>query len=108
MPVKRNVVLFLLLFWFSACGSTNPVLLQYGRHYQKHRDYASLSKVVELLPLNSSKSLVIRYLGDPIDFGFDYRYLLDSMGVDGCVIGAVFHFNDRDAVDQKWLDQICE
>ena len=47
-------------------------------------------------------------LGEPINMGFDYRYLIDSVGQNGCTIGAVFHINEEGKIDQKWLDEICE
>lgn len=47
-------------------------------------------------------------LGEPISMGFDYRYLVDSVGPNGCSIGAVFHINEEGKIDQKWLDEICE
>ena len=40
--------------------------------------------------------------------GFDYRYLIDSVGPKGCVMGAVFHIDENGKIDQKWLDEICE
>ena len=40
--------------------------------------------------------------------GFDYRYLVDSTGENGCVIGAVFHIGEEGKIDQKWVDEICE
>ena len=79
-----------------------------GQHYQKHKDYNSLNKVVELMPLEADTSYVKSVLGTPIDMGFDYRYLIDSTGVNGCVIGAVFHLNDNGKIDQKWVGEICE
>ncbi|MGH1383847.1 hypothetical protein [Kordia sp.] len=80
----------------------------YGAHYQKHKDYKSLSKVVELIKLESDTSYVKKILGEPIDMGFDYRYLIDSTGVKGCPIGAVFHISEAGKIDQKWIDEICE
>lgn len=81
---------------------------KYGKHYQKHNDYKSLNKVVELMELDVDTSFVKKILGAPIDMGFDYRYLIDSTGTNGCVIGAVFHINELGKIDQKWLDEICE
>lgn len=100
------VLLFLSLLYYS-CGS-NHTLEKYGKHYQKHQDYQSLKKVVDLLPLDADSSFVRKILGEPIDFGFDFRYLIDSIGPGGCVIGAVFHINEYGKIDQKWLDEICE
>ena len=93
------------LFWPSY---SMQALKKYGQQYQKYQDYNSLNKVVELLPPDADTGLVKKILGEPIDFGFDYRYLIDSSGPGGCVIGAVFHINEYGKIDQKWLDEICE
>ncbi len=79
-----------------------------GQHYQKHNDFESLKKVVELVSLEVDKEYVKSILGEPIDMGFDYRYLVDSTGVKGCAFGAVFHINEAGKIDQKWVDEICE
>ncbi|PSR12902.1 MAG: hypothetical protein C7N36_10095 [Bacteroidetes bacterium] len=97
----------LLLFMCLACQQKSS-LEKYGQHYQQHQDYESLSKVVELLPLDTDTSYVRRLLGEPIDMGFDFRYLIDSVGPNGCVIGAVFHISETGKTDQQWLDEICE
>lgn len=89
------------------CVST-PTIEDYGQHYQKHHDHASLLKVVELLPADADTAFVKAILGEPIDMGFDYRYLIDSTGAKGCVVGAVFHIGEAGIINQKWLDEICE
>lgn len=86
----------------------SETVAKHGQHYQKHNDYSSLNKVVELMPLNVDTTYVKSVLGTPIDMGFDYRYLIDSTGINGCVIGAVFHINSDGKIDQKWLNEICE
>ncbi len=53
-------------------------------------------------------SYVKAILGEPIDMGFDYKYLIDSTGPKGCAVGAVFHINENGNIDQKWIDEICE
>jgi len=83
-------------------------IYKYGKHYQYHQDYESLAKVVEQLELRSDTSKVRQILGEPIDMGFDYRYLLDSVGPQGCVVGAVFHIDEEGKIDQKWIGEICE
>jgi len=95
---------FLLLF---ACVSL-PVIEQYGKHYQKYHDYESLNKVVELVQLGQDTAYVKKLLGEPINMGFDFRYLIDSTSAKGCAIGAVFHIDEAGKIDQKWLDEICE
>lgn len=92
---------------FFGCKSVDGIK-EFGQHYQKHQDYESLSKVVELTLLDADTSFVKSILGEPIDMGFDYRYLVDSVGPNGCVIGAVFHINEMGKIDQKWIDEICE
>jgi len=98
--------MFLLCILLFACNANE--LTQFGQSYQKNQDYESLSKVVELIPLNVDTSFIKAILGEPIDMGFDYRYLVDSVGPNGCQIGAVFHIDDLGKIDQKWIDEICE
>ncbi|MFT5764419.1 MAG: hypothetical protein ACI8X3_001850 [Saprospiraceae bacterium] len=99
--------LLILSFLILACQSLSEIE-KYGQHYQKNNDYQSLHKVVELMPLDSDSTYVRKILGEPIDMGFDFRYLIDSTGPKGCVVGAVFHINEEGKIDQKWLDEICE
>ena len=96
-----------ILASISLFSCTNKIT-KYGRHYQKHNDYKSLHKVVGLMELKVDTAYVKKILGEPIDMGFDYRYLIDSTGTKGCPIGAVFHINSDGKIDQKWLDEICE
>lgn len=105
----KNQIVFLLLSLLFA-SSCNPIkdINYYGQHYQDHNDYESLSKVVELMALAADTSYVQSILGEPIDMGFDYRYLVDSTGSNNCVIGAVFHIDENGQIDQKWIDEICE
>ena len=99
-------VVYLVLSTFSCQGPNE--LEKLGQHYQNFKDYESLEKVVEIIDLNVDTSFVRDILGDPIDMGFDFRYLIDSVGEKGCVIGAVFHINEQGEIDQKWIDEICE
>lgn len=100
---------FINLFFFLLCmyGCTTSIA-DYGKHYQKHQDFASLDKVVELIDLGIDTAEVRKLLGEPIDMGFDYRYLVDSIGENGCVVGAVFHIDESGKIDQKWTGEICE
>ena len=79
-----------------------------GQHYQQNQDYKSLTKAVDLIELGADTAFIRSILGDPIDMGFDFRYLVDSAGPNGCVIGAVFHIDENGQIDQKWIDEICE
>ncbi len=97
---------FIIVLFFS-CNSSSE-LYDYGKHYQQHRDYVSLQKAVDGIQLGVDKSVLPKILGVPIDMGFDYRYLLDSVGPTGCVIGAVFHINENEKIDRKWIGEICE
>lgn len=104
---KQSLITLLLSLLLLACSNYYKIE-DYGQHYQQHQDYESLKKVLDLMPLGSDTSYVKIILGEPIDMGFDYRYLLDSTGPNNCVIGAVFHINEAGRIDQKWLDEICE
>lgn len=106
--MKNQIILFLLSFLFAISCNPAKDINYYGQHYQDHNDYLSLSKVVELMDLDVDTSYVQSILGEPLDMGFDYRYLVDSTGSKNCVIGAVFHINDKGQIDQKWIDEICE
>ena len=97
----------LLAILFCACLATNQIEKQ-AKLFREYRTYESLAKVVELLPADADTNLVRKLLGDPINFGFDYRYLIDSLGPNGCSIGAVFHIGEAGIIDQKWIDEICE
>ncbi len=96
--------LFLLIF---QCKSLSDLEI-YGRAYQEKQDYESLRQVVDLFELGVDTTQIKAILGEPIDMGFDYRYLIDSVGPNGCVIGAVFHIDEAGKIDQKWIDEICE
>ena len=105
------------IFWTMAAISLMQVLfgcsqpeevVRHGKHYQQHRDYYSLSCVVNLVKQDADKAYLKKILGEPIDMGFDYRYLIDSTGENGCPIGAVFHFSDQKVVDDLWIGEICE
>ena len=98
--------LFAVILIFG-CKTVDDIT-KFGQHYQKHQDYESLSKVLDLTPSDADTTFVKNILGEPIDMGFDYRYLLDSTGPNGCVVGAVFHINENGKIDQKWIDEICE
>ncbi len=104
MKKALYVIGFNLLFIW---GCTSQIA-KYGQHYQKYQDYESLVKVLELVEKNIDTSYVKNILGEPIDMGFDYRYLIDSTGEKGCVLGAVFHIDEHGKIDQRWFGEICE
>jgi hypothetical protein len=98
----------LLIFFFLAHCQSPSEIEKWGLAYQKNKDFNSLQQVVNLLPPDADTALVKMLLGEPIDMGFDYRYLIDSVGANNCTIGAVFHIDDHGKIDQKWVDEICE
>lgn len=106
--MKKTTKYLLLALLLSFSCSQKAGIEEYGKHYQSHNDYKSLSKVVELMDLGVDTVYVKSILGKPTSMGFDFRYLIDSVGPNGCAIGAVFHINEKGKIDQKWLDEICE
>jgi hypothetical protein len=104
----KNRITFLLLLFLISCSSQDKKIIQLGETYQQQHDYVSLAKVVDLLSIGTDSLEIRKILGPPIDMGFDFRYLIDSTGSNGCTIGAVFHFDNKGKVDQKWIDEICE
>jgi hypothetical protein len=105
---KMKIVKYLFAFALLAGCKTKSELQQLGEHYQQHQDYKSLQKVVDLMPANADTLDVKKILGQPNDMGFEYRYTVDSVGANGCTIGAVFQINDKGHITQKWIDEICE
>ena len=101
---KYTFLAIILVFTFSCSNQ----VIKWGQHYQKHQDFQSLKAVLDHLPKDADTSTVQSILGEPIDMGFDYRYLLDSMGPNGCVIGAVFHIQEGGKIGDKWIGEICE
>ncbi len=106
--MKTRLLFVGLLLATTACGIRQHPAWGHGQHYQRFTDGASLAAALAAIPLGSPKAKVAKLLGEPIDMGFDYRYLLDSLGEKGCVVGAVFHINDQGLVDDKWIGEICE
>ena len=105
--MKKYIHYLFLLALFSGCASKEAVFV-YGKQYQKNKDFKSLVKAVELMPVSITTKQVKKILGKPIDNGFDYRYLVDSTGVNNCTIGAVFTIDNQGIINQRWVDEICE
>ncbi|BDX38574.1 hypothetical protein CYCD_19290 [Tenuifilaceae bacterium CYCD] len=103
--MKKIITIMVLSLVLTGCQNK---LREYGNHYQKHHDHGSLQKVVGLIEVGIDTSEVKKILGDPINFGFDYRYTTDLKGENGCIIGAVFHIDSTGKIDQKWFGEICE
>lgn len=106
LNIKWISVLLTAFFLLMACQEDTS-LQGLGQAYQAHKDYSSLKAALEALPPQPDTALLRSVLGPPIDMGFDYRYLIDSTGPEGCVVGAVFHLEDGYS-DQRWIGQICE
>ena len=83
-------------------------LQKYGQQYQQNGQLKSLEKAVALLQTETDTAIIRKILGEPIDMGFDFRYLTEKNGENGCVIGAVFHINEYGKVDDRWIGEICE
>jgi len=106
--MNRFFVLCIAIVFTACTPATNESLSEKGTAYQLTQSFDALQYVVDNLPEGSDTSFVKAILGEPIDMGFDYRYLVDSIGPDGCVMGAVFHIDDQGLIDQKWTGEICE
>ena len=113
-PLNLNTWNMHKMTWFCfavlllAGCSYSKRLEKYAHHYRTHNDLRSLEKLVETMKMGTDTASLRQLLGDPIDMGFDFRYLVDSVGPSGCVIGAVFHIGEQGRIDQKWVGEICE
>jgi len=105
--MKKHINCLFLLALFSGCAPKEAVFV-YGKQYQKNKDFKSLVKAVDLMPKDITTQQVKKILGEPIDNGFDYRYLVDSTGVNNCTIGAVFNIDLQGKITGRWIDEICE
>lgn len=103
--IVASLVVVVLCLSFYSC---QPAIYRYGKQFQESQSAEYLEKVVALIPLGADTSYLRKVLGEPIDMGFDYRYLTGLSGEKGCVIGAVFHLDALGKVDDKWIDEICE
>lgn len=105
--MKIMTCVLITCFLMAGCSSEKAILKN-GQAYQLNQDYRALNKVMKSVRIGTDTSFIKKSLGEPIDMGFDYRYLVDSTGPGGCVIGAVFHIDDHGKIDQKWIGEICE
>lgn len=110
-----KTTLFALLLLAITGSESCSKLEKYGRCYQETLSEDCLQKVVDLMPLGVDSAYVRQILGEPIDFGFDFRYLVDEEAQSPnpdlpfpCPRGAVFHIDDQGKIDDKWLGEICE
>lgn len=105
--MKKYIKYIFVLALFLSCASKEDVQ-KYGQEYQKHKDYKSLAKAVELMPKDITTAQVKKIFGEPIDNGFDYRYLTDSISPNKCPVGAVFNIDNKGKITHRWVDEICE
>lgn len=104
--MKKKLFLPLItLFILLGCQSD---LQKYGQQYQKSGNLESLEKTVALLQTETDTAVLRKILGEPIDMGFDFRYLTEKTGENDCVIGAVFHIDEYGKIDDRWIGEICE
>ena len=106
MKSMRNSLIIGL--FLAALVSCQNVTEKFGAHYQNNKDIESLKKVVELIDIGTDTAIVRKILGEPIDFGFDYRYLSNTIGENGCPVGAVFGIDSNGKISSKNLIEICE
>ncbi len=102
----RSFLLIALLspLLFTACQT----VAKYGRCYQQTKDPDCLKQVLTRMEAGVDTAYVKEILGEPIDMGFDYRYLVDEQSEEGCPMGAVFHIGDGGKVSDMWFGAICE
>lgn len=105
--MKKYIKYVFVLALFSGC-SPKEELMKLGKQYQKNKDYKNLAKAVELMPASITTSEVKKILGEPIDNGFDYRFLTDSISPNQCPVGAVFNIDNKGKITHRWVDEICE
>lgn len=105
--MKKYIKYVFFIALFSGCA-TKEDAKKYGQQYQKQKDYKSLAKAVELMPVDITTFQVKKILGEPIDNGFDYRYLTDSISPNRCPVGVVFNIDNKGIITLRWIDEICE
>lgn len=96
-----------VLFLFLMLTGCSP-LHQAAASYRRVQDSASLKRFLELAPKDMDTAMVRKYLGEPIDMGFDYRYLSEELSDEGCAMGAVFHIGENGKIGDRWYGAICE
>lgn len=80
---------------------------KYGKHYRRHHDFESLQQAVDLIEPGTDTTAVKALLGPPVDMGFEYRYLTDSVDENNCPVGAAFRFTDGRLTD-RFVVPFCE
>jgi hypothetical protein len=105
--MKKYINCLFLLALLSSCAPKSEIV-KYGKQYQKNKDFKSLVNAVDLMPKDITTQQVKKILGEPIDNGFDYRYLTDSISPNKCPVGAVFNIDNEGIITHRWVDEICE
>lgn len=95
-----------ILSIFLSCSQNS--IEKHCKHYRNHNDIESLRKAVELISIGTDTSSIRELLGEPIDFGFDYRYTTNTIGENGCPVGAVFGIDSLGKISSKSILEICE
>ncbi len=98
-------IIIICAFFLTSCIED---VEKYGKHYQKFKDLESLKKATALINIGVDTTYVKNILGEPIDFGFDYRYITDSIGENGGTMGAVFGIDGNGKVTWKDVFEISE
>lgn len=105
-PSRTAIASFVILMAL-LLGSCSP-LRQAARSYRLQQDPKSLKEFLALTPEEIDTAFVRRHLGEPIDMGFDYRYLTAELSEEGCAMGAVFHISEDGTIGDRWYGAICE
>lgn len=103
--MKNLLIIGSIIFAIPSCQNN---IEKHGLQYQKTGNIESLEKVVELIDIGTDTSEIKKILGEPIDFGFDYRYLTNKIGENGCPVGAVFGIDSSGKISSKSIFEICE
>ncbi len=102
----RSLLIVCATFALLCCSSNN--IERYVKHYKQNNDIESLESVLDLIEVGCDTSYLRKILGEPINFGFDYRYITDTEGENGCPMGAVFWIDSLGKVSSKGILEICE
>ncbi len=101
------IVAFILLIHQKEATAQSEIEYN-AEKYKQEKEVKYLEKVVALLPADVDTSYVKALLGEPINMDFDYRYITEERGKNGCIIGAVLHYNANGKIEEKWVGEICE
>ncbi len=100
----KTLFITLSLLLAATCHSTPDA----AAHYRKYHDIASLQAAFRQIPAQADTSILKKILGQPDDFGFDYRFYSDSVGPKGCPVAAVFWIDQNGQVTGREIFEVCE